>query len=138
MILDSLKWRYATKQFDATKKLSDTDLQLLLDAFLLTPTSFGLFPFELVMVTDPAVRATLMTHSWGQRQIVDASHLFVLARRTDVDAAYVRRFVERMSVVRNTDVASLKGYEDYMLGFISALSTEAIAVWSAKQAYIAL
>jgi nitroreductase len=100
MILDSLKWRYATKQFDTSKKLSDADLQKLLDAFVLTPTSFGLFPFELIVVTDPAVRETLMSHSWGQRQIADASHLFILARRTDVDAAYIRKFIERTAVVR--------------------------------------
>lgn len=100
MILDSLKWRYATKQFDSNKKISESDLQKLIDAFVLTPTSFGLFPFELVIVENAEVREELVKHSWNQRQISDASHLFVVARRINVDDSFIEKYVHRVASVR--------------------------------------
>ena len=108
MILDSLKWRYATKVFDPSKKIFDADLQKLIDAFVLTPTSFGLFPFELVIVTDPVLRESLVPHAWGQRQITDASHLFIIARRTNVDASFIKKFIELTAKTRGTTPETLK------------------------------
>lgn len=138
MIIDSLKWRYATKQFDSSKKLSESDLQKLIDAFILTPTSFGLFPFELIIVENPAIRESLVPHAWGQRQIADASHLLVIARRTDINATFIKNFIELTAKIRGVAPETLKGYEDMMNGALLSRTPEQITVWAANQAYIAL
>src|SRR3954469_15108820 len=82
-LLEQLNWRYATKQFDPTRKISASDWTTLEEALRLTPSSFGLQPWKFIVVTDPAVRANLRPASWNQTQITDASHLVVLAAKTD-------------------------------------------------------
>jgi len=138
MILDSLKWRYATKVFDPSKKLANSDVQTLIDAFRLTPTSFGLFPFELIIVENPQIREELVAHSWGQRQIADASHLFIVARRTDVDAAFIDKYVEKVAATRGITVESLQQYAGMMKGSLTGRTPEELATWTGKQAYIAM
>jgi len=91
-LLDRLNWRYATKQFDPTRKINAQDWATLEDALLLTPSSGGLQPWKFIVVTDPAVRAKLLPASYGQSQITNASHLVVFAAKknfseADVDAS---------------------------------------------------
>jgi len=84
-----LQWRYATKQFDASKKLSSEQLQFLKDVLQLSPSSTGIQPWKFVIVSDPALRQQLREKAWGQSQITDASHLVVFCRRTDVNEALI-------------------------------------------------
>ncbi|MEM6279680.1 MAG: nitroreductase family protein, partial [Verrucomicrobiota bacterium] len=99
-ILDALNWRYATKVFDPAKKIPSDQWKALEESLVLTPSSFGLQPWEFVIVEDPETREDLVQHSWNQRQVADASHLLVIALRTDVDEAYVDHFVKRVEEVR--------------------------------------
>lgn len=114
-LLDSLQWRYATKQFDPTQKISDTDLQQLTEALRLAPSSFGLQPWKFLVVTDPAVRETLVSHSRGQRQVADASHLIVLCARDTVDEAYVESYIADVAQTRSLDPSLLEGYKNMMI-----------------------
>jgi len=134
----ALTWRYATKQFDSTKKLSEEQLTALLTDMNLTATSFGLQPFEIIVVTDPVVREKLRAVSWNQSQVVDASHLILLAVRTDVDESFVDAYIAHLAEVRGISVDAVKGYADMMKGFLSQHSVESLTVWAQKQAYIAL
>jgi nitroreductase len=95
-ILSSLSWRYATKKFDTTKKVSPEDFETLLEALRLTPSSFGLQPWKFVIVKNPSVREELVGHSWGQRQVADASHLLVLCRKTHIDSSLVENYIADM------------------------------------------
>ena len=79
-LLKALEWRYATKVFDPAKKIPADTWQALEQALVLTPTSYGLQPYQLLVINDPAKRAELLPHSWGQKQVVDARTLSSLPR----------------------------------------------------------
>ena len=137
-IIESLEWRYATKKFDSAKKVSDEDFNEILEAGRLAPSSFGLQPWKFVVITDPVLRETLKSAAYGQAQVTDASHLVVLTVRTDVDAKYVRTYVEKIAAVRKMSVDALKGFEDMMLGTITRMTVPQVVDWSSRQAYLAL
>lgn len=144
-IAEALAWRYATKVFDPSKKVSEADLAALLEAFRAAPSSFGLQPWKLIVVEDAALRASLRAAAWDQPQVTDASHLLVVARRTTVEKADVERLIAATVAARSGQAAdpvaaraSLDGYRDMMLGFVEGKSAEVLSAWSARQAYIAL
>jgi nitroreductase len=83
-LLDAMQWRYATKVFDATKKIPAEVWGALEKTLVLTPTSYGLQPYQFLIVDDPAKRAALLPHSWGQKQVVDCSHYVVFTARTEM------------------------------------------------------
>ena len=78
--LNNQNWRYATKKFDTTKKISTEDLNLLKEAIRLSSSSYGLQPYKVIIVENPELRAKLQPAAWGQSQIVDASHLIDLCQ----------------------------------------------------------
>ncbi len=84
--LSNLNWRYATKKFDPTRKVSDADLDQIIEAIRLTPTSFGMMPYHFYIVTNPDIRAQIQPIAWGQPQITTCSHLIVFAARSDLMA----------------------------------------------------
>jgi len=139
VLLESLRWRYSTKQFDATRKIPEPTWEALEEALVLAPSSFGLQPWRFVVVLDPKVREALLAHSWGQRQIVDASHLVVFAARRGLAVADVDRWIARLAEVRGVPVASLESYRNAIAKYVSQ-STEKLDVdrWSALQVYLAL
>lgn len=138
-VLDALNWRYATKQFDPSQKIPDDAWQALEQSLVLAPSSFGLQPWKFFVVRNPELRQQIVPHAWGQTQVVDASHLVVLAIKKDVDAADVDRYIERMAEVRQTSVESLQKFADVVKGFMAEppypLDPNA---WSTRQVYIAL
>jgi nitroreductase len=136
-LLAGLKRRYATKKFDAAKKIDARLWNALEEALVLSPSSYGLQPWKFFVVDDPALRAKLKTASWGQSQITDADRLVVFAARKDLGAADVERFVERTAKVRGIPVSSLGSYKQMMLAAVSKAKHE-VAAWTARQVYIAL
>jgi nitroreductase len=136
-ILDALKWRYATKAFDATKKITDDQWTALEETLVLTPSSFGLQPWEFIVVKDQAIREQLVEHSWNQRQVADASHLLVIACRTNIDEAWVDSFMKRIEEVRG-DISTLDAYRGMMVGFVENLGEAGLQQWAKQQTYIAL
>jgi nitroreductase len=137
-VLAQLKWRYAVKQFDATKKIPAETWAKLEEALILSPSSYGLQPWKFFVVTNPEVRAKLHPASWNQPQIVDASHLVVFAVKKGMGAADVERFVKRIAEVRGVPVESLEGYKGMMVGSFSRQTPEGIDAWMSKQVMIAL
>jgi nitroreductase len=138
-LLDALHWRYATKVFDATRKIPAETWTAIEQALLLSPSSFGLQPYRFLVVTDPKVRETLLPFSWNQRQVVDASHLVVFAARVRVTEAEVDHFIARVSSVRGVPADSLAAYRGMMLGdLVNGPRSKVAHEWAARQAYIAL
>ena len=131
-------WRYATKKFDASKKVSDQDLETLKEAIRLSTSSYGLQPYKVLIVENPELRAQLQPASWGQSQIVDASHLFVFANITDIQEVHIDELIENMALVRGLKVIDLKGYADFMKSKIVPLPIAQKEIWTAKQTYLAL
>jgi nitroreductase len=138
-LLTALNWRYATKVFDATKKIPADVWHALEQSLVLTPTSYGLQPYKFLIVQDAATRAALLPQSWGQKQVVDCSHYVVFLARTEMKDADVKRFIERQASVRNTPVETLAKYRDMILGDVVNGPRGKIAhEWATRQAYIAL
>lgn len=136
--IDSQKWRYATKKYDTSKVVSSADINTIKEAINLAATSYGLQLFSVVDVKDKAIREKLKEVSWGQGQITDASHLFVLSNFTEYKEGDVESFLELKAKANNIDVAVLSGFGDFMKGTISQFPQESFQAWTAKQTYIAL
>jgi nitroreductase len=136
-ILAVLNERYATKQFDPTRKVSDEDWQVLAESLRLSPSSYGLQPWKFILVKNPAVRKELRAASWNQGQVEDASHFVVFATLKKVDAPYIHNYVESIAQARGTTAEALKGYEDMMLGGVANAQMDHLA-WTQRQSYIAM
>lgn len=138
-LLDQLNWRYATKQFDPARKISDADWAALEQALILTPSSYGLQPWNFVVITHPTVREKLVPVSWGQRQPADCSHFVVFAIRKNFGVADIHAFLDRTVEVRGGDRARLDAYGGMMVGdLINGPRSKWIQEWMARQVYIAL
>lgn len=135
--LEIRKWRYATKKFDATKKVSDKDLETLLEATRLSASSYGLQPYHIYVISDPEIREQLKPASWGQSQITDASHIIVFANSTDFDENLVDDYLDNVSKTRNIPQEGLKGYGDFMKSKLLDLPMQTKGTWTTKQVYLA-
>ncbi|MEO0869394.1 MAG: NAD(P)H-dependent oxidoreductase [Cyanobacteria bacterium J06642_11] len=135
-VIEALNWRYATKMFDASKKIPADTWSALEQSLVLAPSSFGLEPWKFFVVDDPAVRSKLLEASWKQSQVVDASHLVVLAIKKDLNAADVDRAMARTSEVRDVPLESLEGFSNVIKGFMKNVPD--VDHWSTRQTYIAL
>ena len=137
-LLDALKWRYATKKFDPSKKISAAEWATLEQALVLTPSSYGLQPWKFLVITDAALKAKLRPVSWNQSQIEDCSHLVVFLAKEDITEADVDRFVARIAEVRGVTAESLAGYKGFMMGdLVNGPRHAVIGEWAARQAYLA-
>lgn len=137
-LLAQLNWRYAVKKFDASKTIPDTTWSALEESLVLTPSSYGLQPWKFFVVQNPALRKELLLHSWGQEQIVDASHLVVFAVKTNVSAADAERLTSWSTKVRSLPEGALDGYKKMMVGSLTKTSPADIDVWMSRQVFIAL
>ena len=138
-LLEALNWRYATKFFDATKKIPADTWQTLEQALVLTPTSYGLQPYKFLVISNPAKRAELLPHSWGQKQVVDASHFVVFTARTEMTVADVDKLIQRTKELRKLPEGAFNPYRDMMLGdVVNGPRGKKAHEWAARQAYIAL
>lgn len=137
-LITDLKWRYATKKFDATKKIPDNDVYELLEVLRLSASSFGLQPWKFVVVTDKKLREELKKHAWNQLQITDASHLIILCSQKEVDENYVKKYLDYTAKERAVAAESFLSYQQMAMGFINAFSPEEQKQWKQKQVYLAL
>jgi nitroreductase len=136
--LETQNWRYATKKFDATKKISTEDLNTLKEAIRLSSSSYGLQPYKIIIVENPELRAQLLGAAYGQSQVVDASHLIVFANETNINDQTIEKYITRIGDTRNIPVESLTGFGNYMKGAINHLTEDTKNIWASKQTYLAL
>ena len=137
-IIDTLNWRYATKGFDTSKELPAAALEYILEAGRMSASSYGLQPFNIVVVTDEAKKQELMGHAYGQAHVGTNSALIILAARTDVDAAMVADYTTRIESTRGLPAGAVDGYKNMMIGDLTNRTPEARTTWAQKQCYIAL
>jgi nitroreductase len=138
-LLAHLGWRYATKKFDATRKIPPDLWAALEQALVLTPSSFGLQPWKFIVVTDAEVKRKLVPVSWNQTQPADCSHHVVFAARTALPEKEVDRFLDSIVATRGGAKESLKSYRDMMVGFTGKAAKEGwLREWAIRQVYIAL
>jgi nitroreductase len=137
--LQQLYWRYATKKFDASKKIPDATWKTLEQSLVLSPSSFGLQPWQFFVIRNPEIRQTLLVHSWGQKPVVEASHLVVFAIKQNIDTEDVDRYVQRMSEIQQVPGEKLAGFGNVVKGFLENPPYPLdMDQWAARQTYIAL
>ena len=136
--IENLNWRYATKKFDTGKKISDEDLETLLEATMLSPSSYGLQPYHIFVISDPELRNQLKPASWNQAQITEASHLIVFANKINYGEDLVDAHLENISDIRDIPLDNLKGMGDFMKSKLMDMPQEVKATWTAKQSYLSL
>ena len=136
--LENQNWRYATKKFDSTKKITTEDLNTLKEAIRLSSSSYGLQLYKVFIVENPDLRAKIQPAAWGQSQIVDASHLIVFANNTTVTDEHIDSYLKNIAETRDIPQTALSGYGDFMKSGIGAKSEDEQAIWTSKQTYLAL
>jgi nitroreductase len=138
-LLTQLRWRYAVKKFDSTRRIPEADWRALEEALVLTPSSFGLQPWRFYVISSQEIRDQLPAISWNQSQVRDASHVVVFAIRSPFTDQDVDRFVARTAEVRETPVEKLAGFRNLMVKAIDQIARAGqIEAWATFQVYIAL
>ncbi len=137
-IIEKLKWRYACKKFDSSRKLSEDQVQVLKDAFNLTATSYGLQPLKMLVISNSEIKKELVPMSMNQEQVKDASHVLVICRETSISSDYIKGHFNRVEDIRNTPREILDPFQDYLLSSFADKQPEEITLWVSKQAYLAL
>ncbi len=137
-IVKALEWRFAVQNFDSAKKIGEADLATILESARLAPSSFGLEPWQFIVIENAKVRENIQAASYGQPKVSEASHLVVIARRTDAREKIVGERITRTAKIQNQDFASLDGFKQMLDGVIASRDDIALDNWNARQAYIAL
>ena len=137
-LLTQLKWRYAVKKFDPDKTIPAGTWAALEEALVLTPSSYGLQPWKFFVVENPSLRQSLLPHSWGQKQIVEASHLVVFAVKANVSPSDAERLAAWSTEVRGLPTGALDGYKNMMVGSLTRTPAVDIDIWMSRQVFIAL
>jgi len=137
-LLDRLRWRYAVKTFDVTRKVDPLTWNAIEQSMVLAPSSFGLQPWKFLVITTQEIKSKLPAISWNQSQPMDCSHMVVLAVRKSMDEAYIDRYVETIANTRAVAIENLKGYRAMMVGTVQKMDADSLKIWNTRQVYIAL
>lgn len=137
-IIESLEWRYATKKFDANKRLTSAQVELLKKAFNLTATSFGLQPLKLIVISNKELQEKFIDVAFGQRQVADASHLLVICIENDTSSDDINAYFDNVNETRGSDEQTISSFRNQLLEMYDKKSIEEKQNSAKDQAYIAL
>lgn len=137
-IIKSLEWRYATKKFDTSKKLSASQIETLKKAFNLTATSYGLQPIKLVIVSNQAIKESLVAHSFNQSQVADASHLLVICIQEEITIKDINDNFDQQIIDRKVTEKDIEGFRSFLLNSFAKFNIEKHQEIGKLNAYIAL
>lgn len=136
MLLENLNWRYATKKYDPTKKVAAENVEKIVEAARLAPTSSGLQQFRVIVISNQELKNKIVPIAWGQQIVADCSHILVFA-------AWDRYTEERIDQIYNytTDVRGLPrgrfdSYTSKLKNLYLPQTAEENFIHTARQAYI--
>lgn len=136
-LLESLKWRYATKKMNG-EKIPQDKLERILDATKLAPSSYGLAPYKVIVVEDQEIKQNLQNACYGQTQLSESSAVLVFATWDKVTENDVDVYMEEIAKQREIPVDSLGEFSGMLKGAINSMTEEQRIVWAQKQTYIGL
>lgn len=138
-LLTALNWRYAVRRF-SDQVVTEDQLEQLLHAIVLSPSSYGLQPYRVLVVKNQALQQQLVAHAYGQDKVADCSHLLVLAADTDIGETTVARYFENYVKAngQQADPNALANYRDHLSSALAAKSPQQKQRWAAEQVFIAL
>lgn len=137
-ILKSLEWRYATKKFNPSKKLSNQKVETLKNAFNLTATSFGLQPLKMIVIQNKKLQEKFIEHAYYQRQVADASHLLVLCIENDTTKEDIINYFELENKIRGTGESVISKFRKQLISMYENQSIDEKQLSAKYQTYIAL
>jgi len=133
-----LQWRYATKKMDATKAVPQDKVNRILEAIRLAPSSSGLQPFHVIVVTNAAVREQIKAIAWGQSQITDGSHLLVFAAWDNYTADRINQIFDYTNAQRGGSTEAGDAYRKNLLANYTVRDPQVNFEHAARQTYIGL
>ncbi|MDX1327644.1 MAG: NAD(P)H-dependent oxidoreductase [Arenibacter sp.] len=137
-VIKKLQWRYAVKKFDPDQLLTQEKQQILEQAFNLTASSYGLQPIKLVVVQNKKLQQELVKHSYGQEQVGQASHVFIICIEKKIDKEFIHNYFNRVKQIRNTADEILEPFKGALVDNFSKKERQEVRVWATNQAYLAL
>lgn len=137
-LISKLQWRYATKKMDAARPVPQAKIDRILEAIRLTASSSGLQPYEVIVVTNPELRAQIVPHAWNQAQITDASHLLVFAAWDNYTAERINNMFDLVNDERGFRNEGWEAYRQKLLASYVPRDAETNYQHAARQAYIGL
>jgi nitroreductase len=136
-LLKSLEWRYATKKMNG-EKIPQDKLERILEATRLAPSSYGLTPYNVIVVEDQKLKEELQGACYGQTQLSESSAVLVFATWDEVTEHSVGNYINEIAKQREIPVESLNGLQDMMNGSLTNMTQEQKISWAQRQAYIGL
>ncbi len=137
-VIQSLKWRYAIKKFDVEKELSESQINILKEAFNLTATSYGLQPIKMLVIKNKKIQKKLVEHSWNQIKVFEASHVLVICVPRKYIPRDIKNYISLVTQIRNISSETLDSYKEFLISEIKNKTQEELYIWNKNQAYIAL
>jgi len=134
-LLEKLNWRFATKAMNG-QKVPQEKVDKILEAARLAPTSSGLQPFEIIVITNQEVKEQIKAHAWNQPQITDSSHLLVFAAWDNYTEERINKMFDLTNEIRGFKNEGWESYRQILLGTYPQRSAEENFTHAAKQAYI--
>lgn len=138
MLTEKLNWRYASKKMDATKSVPAEKVTKILEAVRLAPTSSGLQPFEVIVVTNKDLREKLKAAAFGQAQLTDGSHLLVFAAWDTYTEARIDGVVAEIEAARGGKNEGVTSYYDGLNAQYVPRDAQVNFEHAARQTYLAL
>jgi nitroreductase/dihydropteridine reductase len=135
-LIDKLKWRYAAKAMNG-EKVSQEKLDTILEAAILAPTSSGLQPFEIMVVTNQEIKEKIRVIGWNQSVITDCSHLLVFAAWDTYTADRINTMFDLTNEIRGFKNEGFENYRQMLLNSYPQKDPEVNFQHAARQAYIA-
>ena len=137
-LIQKLEWRYAAKKLNPAKAVTQDKLDRILEAARLAPTSSGLQPFEIIVVSSKTVREKIKPIAWNQEQITDGSHLLVFAAWDNYTADRINMMFDMTNEQRGATNEGWENYRKMLLSTYPQRDAEVNFNHAAKQAYIGL
>ncbi|MFM2171611.1 MAG: hypothetical protein RI957_1840 [Verrucomicrobiota bacterium] len=137
-LTQALTWRYATKVFDASKKIDATTFDALIESLRLSPSSFGLQPWKFFVIENTDLRQQLRAQSWNQPQVTDASHLVVLCAKESIAKDDIDEWIKCLAITQATPLDQLAPLQGMIQQFTGAMSAADMQNWNTRQVYLAL
>ena len=135
-LIEKLNWRYATKKMDPTKAVPEDKVERIVEAARLAPTSSGLQPFEVIVVTNPEVRAKIQEIAWNQAQVTEGSHLLVFAAWDNYTEDRINMMFDLVNKERGFTNEGWENYRKMLLGAYPGRDAQVNFEHAARQAYI--
>jgi len=137
-LIKALQWRYATKKMDPSRAVAEEKVERILEATRLAPTSSGLQPYEVLVVTNPGIRARIQPVAWNQAQVTEGSHLLVFAAWDHYTAERINAMFDYTNEVRAFHSEGYENYRQMLLKMYPQREPELNFQHAARQAYIGL